>query len=121
LFTEVNKPALMVANPRLAFAQLLDLFKPETVFEPDIHPSAVIGGNFNGKDLEIGPFVSIGTGVTIGKGSVIYAGVVIGDRVIIGAGCRIEGNVVIQNDCVIGNNVRIHAGSGRINLFELTG
>lgn len=108
---EVSKPAIRVANPRLAFAQILTYFTPPIVCKPGIHRTAVIGANFNGEGAEIGPQVYIGDDVTIGKGTIIYPGAAIEDRVVIGENSIIHANVVIRKECIIGNNVQIHAGT----------
>ncbi len=108
---EVSKPAIQVSNPRLAFAQILTYFTPPVTCMPGIHPTAVVGENFDGKGSEIGPQVFIGTDVTIGKGSIIQPGAVIEDRVKIGENSIIHSNVVIQKECIIGNRVEIHAGT----------
>lgn len=108
---EVSKPAIRVANPRLAFAQILAFFTPPVICKPGIHQSAVIGMNFQGEGSEIGANVYIGDEVTIGKGTIIYPGAVIEDRVKIGENSIIHANVVIRKECIIGNNVQIHAGA----------
>lgn len=108
---EVSKPAIRVANPRLAFAQILTFFTPSVICKPGIHQSAVIGRNFQGEGCEIGPNVYIGDEVTIGNGTIIYPGAVIEDRVKIGEKSVIHANVVIRKECIVGNNVQIHAGT----------
>lgn len=105
------KPLLQVANPRLAFAQILHFFYPDRACRPGVAPSAVIGRDFRGSACEIGPLVYIGDDVQIGPGTIIFPGAVIGDRVRIGAETIIHANVVIREDCVIGNKVQIHAGT----------
>lgn len=107
----VEKPAIKVADPRLAFARILTYFTPPVICRPGIHPTAVIGKDFNGTGCEIGPLVVIGDGVTIGEGTIIHAGAVIEDRVKIGSNCIIYANVVIYKECEIGNHVQIHAGT----------
>ena len=109
--TDLAKPALRVANPRLAFAQILTYFNPPQDCQPGIHPSAVIGSNFQGTDCAVGALVVIGNDVVIGRGSIIYPGVVIGDRVKIGENSIIHANVVIREDCEIGSKVQIHSGT----------
>jgi UDP-3-O-[3-hydroxymyristoyl] glucosamine N-acyltransferase len=108
---EITKPGLKVANPRLAFAQILTLFNPRRPYRPGIHPSAIVGQGFNGGNCEIGALTAIGDDVTIGAGSIIHPGVVIGDRVKIGQNSIIHANVVVREDCEVGNNVQIHAGT----------
>jgi UDP-3-O-[3-hydroxymyristoyl] glucosamine N-acyltransferase len=109
--TELNKPAIKVTNPRLAFAQILNYFYPPQKYVPGIDPRAVIGKNFKGEDCTVRSLVHIGDDVVIGKKAVIHPGAVIEDRVTIGENTIIHSNVVIRKDCVIGNNVQIHAGT----------
>ena len=109
--TAVSKSAISVANPRLAFAQILTFFAPVIVFHPGVHPSAIVGSNFNGAGCSIGPLVVIGNDVSIGKGAVIHPGVVLEDRVQIGENTIIHANVVIRENCIIGSQVQIHDGT----------
>ena len=109
--TELAKPGIRAANPRLAFAQILTYFAPRTVCVPGIHDAAVIGANFRDGGCQVGPLVYIGNDVTIGKGTVLYPGAVIGDRVAIGEESIIHSNVVIREGCRIGNRVEIHNGT----------
>lgn len=108
---ELSKPAIRVANPRLAFARILTYFHSPQKCVPAIHPTAVIGRNFNGAGCSVGSLVHIGDDVVIGNDSIIHPGVVIEDRVKIGENTIIHANVVIREDCIIGNNVQIHAGT----------
>jgi UDP-3-O-[3-hydroxymyristoyl] glucosamine N-acyltransferase len=109
--TECAKPALRVANPRLAFAQLLTYFAPKAACVPGIHPAAVVGPGFNGPECEVGALAYVGKNVTVGKGTVIHPGAVIYDNVTIGEDTVIYANVVIREGCRIGNRVIIQAGS----------
>ncbi len=108
---DVAKPAIKAANPRLAFARILEYFAPKKAFQPGIHPTAVIGSNFKGENVSIGAHVYIGNNVTIGQGSIIAPGAVIEDNVHIGENSIIHANVVIREDTFIGNRVQIHAGT----------
>lgn len=108
---EIIKPVIKVANPRLAYAQILAYFTPPVICKPGIHPTAVIGKDFNGAGCQIGPLVVVGDGVTIGEGTIIHAGAVIEDRVKIGKNSIIYANVAIYKECEIGNQVQIHAGT----------
>lgn len=109
--SEVSKPVIRVANPRLAFAQILTYFTPKAVCLPGIHPSAVIGKNFQGDGSSIGALVFIGDNVLIGRGSIIHPGAIIENNVKIGEETIIHANVVLRDDCVVGDNVQIHAGT----------
>ncbi|MBS9424980.1 UDP-3-O-(3-hydroxymyristoyl)glucosamine N-acyltransferase [Photorhabdus caribbeanensis] len=83
-----NIPALVVANPYLAYAYMAQIMDTTPVPAQDIHSSAVIS-----------PQATLGKNVAVGANAVIESGVVLGDNVVIGAGC------------FIGKNTRIGAGS----------
>jgi UDP-3-O-[3-hydroxymyristoyl] glucosamine N-acyltransferase len=108
---EIAKPAIKVANPRLAFARILAEFYPAPACVAGIHPSAVVGENFSGSACSIGALAFIGDNVKIGKGTIIHPGAVIEDGVSIGENSIIHSNVVVRYDCILGNNVQIHAGT----------
>lgn len=89
-----RKPAILVKNPRLAMARILDLFRPDKPAEPEIHKTVVSGKN-----------------VKIGKGTSVGAHAFLGDDVRIGLDCIIHPNVSIYDGTVIGNRVIIHSNS----------
>ncbi len=109
--SEVDRPGILVADPRLAFALILAYFHPPQNCIPGIHSSAIIGRDFQGENAQISSLVVIGDEVSIGAGSIIHPGVVLGDRVKIGKNSIIHANAVIREDCVIGEQVIIHAGA----------
>jgi UDP-3-O-[3-hydroxymyristoyl] glucosamine N-acyltransferase len=98
-------PLLVVANPRLAFAQVGHIFYPPEKLAPGVraaqpvHPTAGIGAG-----TEIGPGGEIGSGAQIGANCYIGNNVVIGRGVMIGNDCHIGPNCVITHS-VIGNRV----------------
>lgn len=116
-FTRSSKPAVMVENPRVAFAKVLNLFyspaKPAYLnSSAGISSNAYIGKNFLcGKDISIAPFAVIQNNVTIGDRVIIHPNVVIGNKVVIGNDVEIYPNVTILERCKIGNRVIIHAGT----------
>lgn len=71
-----------------------------------IDPSARIGEGAN-----IGPFVTIASGVVIGNNATIYPGCYIGDGARIGDDAVLYPNVVIYEGSRIGNRVTMHAGT----------
>jgi len=108
----LRKPMLKVANPRLAFARILEVFAPRPCFAPGIHPSAVVSPSLQaGPDCSIGPLVSVGDRVTLGARVVLYPGVVIGDDVEIGDDTVIHANVVIREGTSIGRRAIVHGGT----------
>ncbi|HEX4311657.1 MAG TPA: UDP-3-O-(3-hydroxymyristoyl)glucosamine N-acyltransferase [Acidobacteriaceae bacterium] len=105
-----GKTLLVVAQPRLAFAQAARLLRPA---EPvsDIHASAVIDASATlGQNVSVGPCAVIEANAQIGAGTTIGAGSVIGRDVKIGDNCRIYPRVVVYPGTELGNNVVLHAG-----------
>lgn len=112
-FTLPAKTSLILSdNPRLAFAKIMTLFFPVVRPGASISALASIGRNFaSGKDVYIGPSVTIENNVGVGDRVVIRPNVYIGRNVRIGNDVNIYPNVSIMDGCVIGNRVTIHAGS----------
>lgn len=103
--------ALIVSNPKLALAKLLNLIKPLAKPAAGIHPSAVVGNNCKiaagvsvGANSVIGNHVKIGADTKIGPGSVIGDGVEIGER------CLLAANVSLYHEVTLGSDVIIHSG-----------
>ena len=98
---------LFVAQPRLASAQISNLFYPPKPLEARIHASA-----------QIDPSAVIGGGSQVDACAVIESNVVIGARCYIGACAVIGSGVTIGDDCRIGATTTIsHAKIGsRVRL-----
>jgi UDP-3-O-[3-hydroxymyristoyl] glucosamine N-acyltransferase len=103
--------AIVVEDPKLAFAGIAALLHQPKHREPELHTSAVIAANANiGADVFIGAFVCVGENSSIGNSSQLRAGAKVGDNVIIGDRCVLHANVFIEDGCTIGNDVVLHAG-----------
>ncbi len=109
-------PWLTSGEPRLTFAQVIDLFYQPYRPQPQIHPTAVIAPGVKlGKNIAIGPHVVIerdvklGDDVCIHPNVVIYPEVNIGDRSILHANCTIHERTQIGKDCVIHSGAVIGA------------
>jgi UDP-3-O-[3-hydroxymyristoyl] glucosamine N-acyltransferase len=90
-----GKTLIRVANPQLAFAQVLGLIDKQRQLHPEgVHPKAHVEAS-----------------AKIGKGTSIYPGCYIGHNVQVGENCLLYPNVVLREDTVIGNRVIIHAGA----------
>jgi UDP-3-O-[3-hydroxymyristoyl] glucosamine N-acyltransferase len=104
--------AMIVKQPKIAFAKVASLF--EKTFKPKrgVHPSAIIGEN-----CVIDDTVCIAAGAVIGDGAVlkenvmIGANAVIGEQVTIGAYSRVFANVTIYPEVTIGERVSISSGT----------
>ncbi len=107
-----DRPALLVEQPRLAFAKVLALFAPEWELDEGVHSSAVVEDSAQlGEDVRIGALCYVGKRVKIGPRTRLYPNVVIGDDVEIGADCVVFPLVSIYHQVKIGDRVRIHSGS----------
>jgi UDP-3-O-[3-hydroxymyristoyl] glucosamine N-acyltransferase len=93
---------LLTENPRLAFAQIGQLFYPPRTLHAAVHTSAVVD-----------PAAEVGAGTEIAAGAVIGAGAKIGMRCFIGCNAVVAEGVMIGNDCVLGANTSVgHAMIG---------
>ena len=105
---------VLLKEPKIAFAETLELLYPSKIEVEGIHKSAVIGENVKiGPGVSIGANVYIGDNTEIGAGTVVYAGVVVYEKVSIGAQNIIHANSVIHSgsklgdECVINSNAVI--------------
>ncbi len=105
---------IVVENPRIAFAEVLNFLYKEISFKPGIDPSAVIDKTtLVGQNCYIGPNVYIGENTIIGDnnhilpGTTILGNVQIGQNNIIHPNCVIYENTSIENNCVINSNTVI--------------
>ncbi|MFW5790398.1 MAG: UDP-3-O-(3-hydroxymyristoyl)glucosamine N-acyltransferase [Bacillota bacterium] len=104
--------AIIVANPKLAYARLASYFVDDRFYKPGIAGSAVIGNNFNsGKEASIHEQVIIGDDVRIGDRVRIAPGVIIGDNCQLGDDVLLHPGVILMADTSIGNRVEIQAGA----------
>jgi len=107
-----SKPALLTADPYLAFIQALHLFYPPDLSLPGIHPSSIVHPRVRlGAGVSVGPLSCIEEGVSIGQRSVIGAQVYIGKDSSLGADCHVYPQVVIRERVEIGDRVIIHGGA----------
>lgn len=108
---EIKKAQIMVANPRYAFAKLLEYFYVNPIAPSGISSDAYVSDRVSiGKYVSISPMVFISGGVSIGDKTVIYPGAFIGENSEIGDGCIIYPNVTIRENVKIGSRVIIHPG-----------
>lgn len=102
---------IRVTNPRVAFAQSLEMIYPRQRPLAGVHPTAVIAASAQlGNNCFVGAHVCIGERTRVGDGCEIGAGCVIGDGVLIGAGSVLRGNVTIYERVTLGARAIVHAG-----------
>ncbi|MBP2639137.1 MAG: lpxD [Firmicutes bacterium] len=110
--TQFAKPAIRVANPRVAFARLLEFFMPRPEVARGIHPSAVVGPKAQiGDHTAIMAHVVIEDGAVIGDNVVIYPHSYIGADTVIGADSLIYPNVTVRENCRLGERVILNSGA----------
>jgi len=110
--TNSRKSLIRTANPRYAFAKVLEAFSPEIERPIGIHPTSSTGSHLTaGERLSVGFNAYIGSDVTLGDDVWIQPFAYVGDRVRLGDGCVIHPFVAIHDGVTIGNKVIIHTGS----------
>jgi len=105
------KPSIKVADPRAAFAKLLEIFVPKVDIPKGVSDKAFIGKNVEIDDATIMPFAYIGDGAKIGRGAVIYPHTYIGHYATIGADTVIYSGVTVREHCKIGSRCVIHSST----------
>ncbi|MFC1668321.1 UDP-3-O-(3-hydroxymyristoyl)glucosamine N-acyltransferase [Chlamydiota bacterium] len=108
-----EKTVVIVENPSLSFSKALELFiKPEKVFCPGIHETAVIHPRCNvGKNVSIGPYTVIEEKVNIEDGVCIGSGVYLGVGAAVGKNTKLYPGVIVYGRSVIGAEVIIQSGT----------
>ncbi len=115
--TDFPKPAIRVANPRIAFTKVLEIFTPPPQVERGVHPAAVVGRNVRlgqnvaimacaviaddaviGDNVVIYPHCYVGRGATVGGDSILYP------NVTVNAACRLGSRVIVQSGAVVGSD-----------------
>jgi len=107
-----TKVLIRVKNARTAFAQAVELFAPESVFPPGVHPSSVIAADAHvDPSAHIGPHCVVGSGTWIGPRAALISNVAVADRCKLGQDAVLFPNVTVYARSEIGQRVRIHAGT----------
>jgi len=103
---------VVVRDPHVALLAVIPMLYPEPVWQPGIHPTAVIGhGTTWEEPVAIAPHAVLGRGVRLGKNARVGAGAVLGDGVQLGDEVLLYPHVVCYSGTRIGHRVIIHAGA----------
>lgn len=106
-----GKPFIAVANPRLAFARLLELFASDYPPSLGVHPTAVVSRRaLLGKNVSIQAHAVVEAGARIGDGVVLFPGVYVGHDSEIGDGTVIHPLATVCERVKIGRRCIIHTG-----------
>ena len=104
-------PAIVVAEPKLAFAKVLRVLYPRTRLPEGVHETAAIDPQATlGKDVRVGPQASIAAGVRLEDGVEIGAGSSVEADAYIGRDSVLHSRVVVGARCVLGARVELHSG-----------
>jgi len=115
---EIGKPVIVVQNPYLAFAQLVELMMAEKEeYSASVDPRAFVADSAQiGQDVTVFPHAYVGDRTRIGDRVVLYPGVFIDHDCTVGADTTIHSNCSIYAKSEIGRRVVLHAnvvvGSG---------
>lgn len=110
-FPAIPAAMLRAKDPYLTFARALELFHQAPLYQPGVHPTAVVHSTAKiGAKAHIGPYVVIDENVKIGANAVILAHVVIYQGVIIGDNFFAHAHSVVRENCRLGNNVLLQNG-----------
>ena len=103
---------IVVADPYAALLVVLPVLYPQAVWEPGVHPTAVIGRGAAWQDpVAIGPNAVIGREVQLGKNVRVGARCVLGDGVAVGDDTQLYPGVTLYSGTALGKRVIVHAGA----------
>ncbi len=106
------KNLIVSADPYLSLAKIASFFAQKRQEYIGVSHLACVDETANiDSEVSIHPFVYVGAGSAIGKGTRIYPGAFVGDKVRIGENCQIYPNVSILDGTVLGDRVIIHSGT----------
>ena len=103
---------LLVKDPMLAAARVLELFSPFELPPPGLHPRAEVHPEATlGPEVSIGAMAVVEKGAEVGERTILMPGVYVGAGSKIGADSIIYQGVTIRERCIIGARVIIHCNA----------
>jgi len=109
---EVAVPQIVLPDPFLALAALVDLFHPRASHSPGVDERAWVAPSARlAPDVTVYPFAFVSEGADVGARTVLHPGVFLGTGASVGEDSVLWPNVVIREGCRIGSRVVIHAGA----------
>src|SRR5262249_43766384 len=109
---ECPAPALIAADPYVAFAKIAALFEALPTGQPGVHPTAVVAADAVIADgASIGPHCVIESGARIGAGAWIGPHCVVGPDCHVGARSRLVARVTLVTRVRLGQRVLVHPGA----------
>lgn len=105
------KTLLRTDDPRVAFATLVDRFRPPDKPLPGIHASASVARDARvAKTASVGAFAVVEAGAQVGERAAVGAGCVLGPRSAVGDDTVLCARVTVYHDCRIGARGLVHSG-----------
>ena len=106
------KPAIRVANPRVAFTKVLELFTPPTVVQRGVHPTAVVGRGVQlGANVAVMAHAVVADNAVIGDNTVLYPHTYVGEAAKIGGDSILYPGVTVYAGCCLGERAIVHSGA----------
>jgi len=108
---DIGKPVIVVSNPYLAFAQLVEFMMGEKEsYSRTVHPDAAVAESAQiGKDVTIFPHAYVGERTSIGDRAVLYPGAFVDHDCTVGEDTVIHANCSVYAKSQIGKRVVLHA------------
>lgn len=104
-------PSIVAAEPRLAFATLLDKLCAPVRPGPGVDAGAVVDPSAKlDSSVHVGAMAYIGPGTKIGPGTVIHPQAHVGKDVVIGSDCTLYPHCYVGWGCKIGDRVTLGPG-----------
>ncbi len=105
-------PAVVAANPHVAYARAAALFEPAAESRRGIHAAAWVSPDAQiADDAWIDAHCVVAAGAVIESGVIIGPGCVIGEQALIGAGSRLTARVTVCRGVRLGRRVLVHPGA----------
>ncbi|MER2529436.1 MAG: UDP-3-O-(3-hydroxymyristoyl)glucosamine N-acyltransferase [Candidatus Competibacter denitrificans] len=105
-------PAVVAANPQVAYARVAALFEPLCQARPGIHSTAWIDPSAQvAPDAWIGPYCVVEADAVIGAGVYLGPHCVVGERAEIGPHSRLVARVTLCHRVKLGQRVLAHPGA----------
>ena len=110
--TDSKKTLIQVEQPKLVFAQLLNLFFPPRAFPGTISEKAFISPTARiGKGVTVEAFAYLADKVEVGDGAVIRSHAYLDQGVKVGEKTILHPHVVLYENTVVGNRCILHSGT----------
>jgi len=106
-----GRPAIVAADPYLAFAKISSAFHPAPRFAPGIDPRACVeAGAEVDPTATVMAFAFVAKGARIGERTVLFPGAYVGEEARVGRDVVIYPNVVVRERCSVGDRSILQPG-----------